>query len=127
MCWMLEEYWNRLLASQAFSLYCAYPIFGHDFQVATVDAIFCAHSHLLPCGPEVEAALERAMEDVLGPRLERLRPLIKANYRPTWATLPPVESVILWLRNNLGGSADEILTRAGRYYRSSHPRLNSRP
>jgi len=118
---MLESYWNRLLGSQSFSLYCAYPIdiFGHDFQVATVDAIFCAHSHLLPSGPQVEAALERAMKDVLGPRLEGLRPLIKANYRPTWATLPPVEAVILWLRNNLRGSADEILTRAGRYYRSS--------
>jgi MEDS: MEthanogen/methylotroph, DcmR Sensory domain len=123
----LEEYWNRLLGPHGFSLFCAYPIdiFGQDFKLATVDAILCAHSHLLSSDGSVEVALNRAMAEVLGPRLEGLRPLMKANYRPSWAALPPAESVILWLRNNLSTTADEILARAAQYHRRSRLQLHT--
>jgi hypothetical protein len=56
------------------------------------------------------------MDEVLGPRAERLRPLIKANYRPAWAAIPQAEALVLWLRNNLPDFADEILDRARHYY-----------
>ena len=121
----VEGFWNKLLETREFSLFCGYPIdiFGQDFTVATVDQILCAHSHLLPDDPGVELALNRAMTEVLGPRLGALRPLIKANYRPSWAAVPPVESVILWLRNNLSTTADEILNRAAAYYRRSQVQI----
>ena len=33
----------------------------------------------------LEEALDRAMHEVLGPRLEQLRELMRANHRPAWA------------------------------------------
>jgi len=119
----LEQYWNKLLRSMAFSLFCSYPIdvFGKDFQPAALDAVFCEHTHLLPAGKvgKLEAAINRAMEDVLGPRVDDVRSLIKANFRPAWAAIPAGESIVLWLRNNLDDQADEILDLARQYYKTS--------
>lgn len=116
----LEHFWNRLLEFEKVPLFCAYPIdvFGRDFQIETVDAVLCAHSHMVPSGGEeqdLEAAIDRAMNDVFGPRAERLRPLITANYRPSWGSIPRGEAVALWLRNNLPDYADEVLARARGY------------
>lgn len=115
----LEEFWNELLESSDLSLFCAYPIdvFGDEFRVETVDAVLCSHTHMLPVDSALESALNRAMDEVLGPRTASLRNLIKANYRPSWGAVPKSEAVILWLRNNLPGSAGEILELAKRYYR----------
>jgi hypothetical protein len=114
----LEGYWNGLLESSDIRLFCAYPIdiFGEEFQVDTVDAVLCAHTHLIPLDAALETALNRAMDEVLGERMADLRGLIKANYRPSWGIVPKSEAIILWLRNNLPGSAAEILELARRYY-----------
>jgi hypothetical protein len=100
------------------SLFCGYPIdiFSPDFQADKVDALLCAHTHLLPLNPALENALNRAMDEVLGARVDGLRRLIQANHRPAWAKIPPAEALILWLRNNLPGSADQIINLARRYY-----------
>jgi hypothetical protein len=114
----LEEYWNSLLHASSISLFCAYPIdvFGEDFQVEHVDALMCAHTHMVPIDDDLEFALNRAMNEVLGERVTGLRALIKANHRPSWGEVPRSETVILWLRNNLPGSAREILRLARQYY-----------
>jgi MEDS: MEthanogen/methylotroph, DcmR Sensory domain len=114
----LEEFWNELLKKSSVSLFCAYPIdvFGPDFQADKVDALLCSHTHLLPLDPALEQALARAMEEVLGPRLGGIQELIQANHRPAWGKVPRAEAVVLWLRNNLPGSADTILARAREYY-----------
>jgi hypothetical protein len=114
----LEELWNQLLKSSYIRLFCGYPIdvFGEDFQVEKVDSILCAHSHMLPIDEALESALNRAMDEVLGNRVDSLRTLMKANHRPSWGEIPRAESVILWLRNNLPGSAGEILSLARQYY-----------
>jgi len=121
----LERFWNKLLASHAFNLFCAYPIdvFGKEFRIAALDALLRAHTHLLPSGTNgnLETAINRAMDEVLGPRVGDLRLLIKANYRPSWAVLPKAEAIVLWLRNNLPEDADQILSRAFQYYRPLHP------
>lgn len=119
----LEELWNRLLKSSHIRLFCGYPIdvFGEEFQVDRVDALLCAHTHLLPVDDALEAALNRAMDQVLGTRVEGLRALIKGNHRPSWGEVPRSEAVILWLRNNLPGSASEILHLARRYYQTAGP------
>lgn len=116
----LEHFWNRLLEHEQLPLFCAYPIdvFGTDFQIDTIDAVLCAHTHMLPSAGEerdFEAALDRAMNEVFGPRAERLRPLITPNYRPSWGKIPRGEAVALWLRNNLPSDAGEILARARSY------------
>jgi hypothetical protein len=115
----LEEFWNHLLESSHVSLFCGYPIdvFGGEFRAENVDQVLCAHTHLLPLDDALESALNRAMDEVLGSRMRALRGLMKANHRPSWAVVPKSEAIILWLRNNLPGSADEILQLARRYYR----------
>jgi hypothetical protein len=114
----LEELWNQLLRSSDVSLFCAYPIdvFSPEFQAASVDALLCAHTHLVPTDSALEGALNRAMDEVLGARVDGLRRLIQANHRPAWGMVPKPEAIILWLRNNLPGSADRILNRAREYY-----------
>lgn len=114
----LEELWNRLLHSSNISLFCGYPIdvFGEAFQVDQMDPLLCAHTHMLPVDDTLESALNRAMHEVLGARVEGLRALMRANYRPSWGVVPRSEAVILWLRSNLPGSAGEILRLARHYY-----------
>jgi len=114
----LEQMWNQTLRNSEASLFCAYPIdvLGPDFQSEKVDELLCSHTHLLPLNPGLEEALDRAMHEVLGPRLENLRESIRANHRPAWGKVPPAEALVLWLRNNLPGTADQILARAREYY-----------
>jgi hypothetical protein len=116
----LEELWNQLLKGSDVSLFCAYPVdvFGSDFQIDAVDPVLCSHTHLLPVDPALQEALDRAMNEVLGARAEDIRSLIRANHRPAWGTIPPAESMVLWLRNNLPGSAPAILQLARTYYDS---------
>jgi hypothetical protein len=115
----LETYWNSLLASSDISLFCAYPvdIFGEEFQMDKVDAVLCAHTHLLPMDEALDSALSRAMNEVLGERVDGIRKLMRSNHRPSWGVIPRPEAIILWLRNNLPGSAQEIVTLARNYYR----------
>jgi hypothetical protein len=119
----LEQFWNRLLSAHSFHLFCAYPIdvFGKDFDGATLDPLLCAHTHLLPAARngDLDSAIERAMDEVLGPNARGLRALIQANYRPNWAAMPAAEAAILWLRQNLPSCADEIVTRARQYFQAA--------
>jgi MEDS: MEthanogen/methylotroph, DcmR Sensory domain len=119
----LEELWNQLLKSSDVSLYCAYPIdvLSPEFHHASVDALMCAHTHVIPTDNGLEVALDKAMDEVLGGRVDGLRNLIQANHRPAWATVPKTEAIILWLRNNLPGSAEKILARAREYQKLSEP------
>jgi MEDS: MEthanogen/methylotroph, DcmR Sensory domain len=114
----LEELWNELLRRSEVSLFCAYPIdvLGPDFQPAKLDAIFCTHTHLLPGDSALEDALNLAMDEVLGARVEGLRQLMRNNHRPAWAAIPKAEALVLWLRNNLPGSVEAILARARKHY-----------
>jgi hypothetical protein len=114
----LEELWNELLKSNDVSLFCGYPIdiFSPDFQADKVDALLCAHTHLLPVNPALEGALNQAMDEVLGPRVDGLRHLVQTNHRPAWGEVPRAEALVLWLRNNLPGSADQIMRLARQYY-----------
>ena len=114
----LEGYWNSLLRSSNISLFCAYPIdvFAEELHSENVDAVLCAHTHMVPVDNELESALTRAMDEVLGERVAALRALIKANHRPAWGEVPRSESIILWLRNNLPGSANQIVSLARQYY-----------
>lgn len=116
----LEEYWNRIMESEPFSLFCGYPIdvFSREFSEETVDSVLCSHTHMHPVDPQLGDALNRAMDEVLGSRAQGLRLLIKSSFRPSWATLPSAEATALWLRANLKDVADEILDRARGYYQA---------
>ncbi len=115
----LEQFWNKLLAQSSFSLYCGYAIdvFGKEFQIASLDALLCSHTHLVPANSgNLELAINRAMEEILGPGAGNLKLLIKANFRPSWAVMPMGESMALWLRSHLPDRADQLLERARQHY-----------
>jgi len=114
----LEEMWNGLLRFSDIRLFCAYPIdvFSSDVEVNSIDTVLRSHTHLLPADPALHAALARAMDEVLGPRVEDVRDRFQPNHRLSGAVIPAAESMVLWLRNNLPDSANEILDRARRYY-----------
>ena len=126
----LEKFWNRLLKSNPFNLFCGYSIdvFSDEFQIAALDALLCAHTHLVPAGRngDLESAIDRSMEDILGRRAAGLRPLMQSHIQPSHALLPRAESSILWLRNNLPEEADQILARARQYYQVSKARAAAR-
>jgi PAS domain S-box-containing protein len=116
----LEEFWNKLLESGNFKLFCGYPIdvFGKGFQADSVEALLCAHTHVVPVGldGDLESAVSRAMDAVLGPQVDDVRSLMKASVRPAWAAVPAGEAAILWIRNNLPEKADEVAARARTHY-----------
>jgi hypothetical protein len=121
----LEELWNKLLGHLSFSLYCAYAVdlFSKELEVSNLEAVLCAHSHLVPAQPDgrLEAALNRSMDEILGPKANALRVLIKADYRPSWAVMPNAEKILLWLRKNLPGQVEEIANLARRHYQTLLP------
>jgi PAS domain S-box-containing protein len=119
---LLEEFWNKLLQSGGFKLFCAYPIdvFGKEFHTAAVDALLCAHTHLVPAGNngDLECALNRAMHEILGSAVEEPEVLAEPEDRVAWAVMPKAESSILSLRSKHPGRADEVLTRARQHYQN---------
>lgn len=118
----LEKYWNVLLGGDAFSLFCGYPIdvFADEFHVEHVHELLCAHTHVLPGGTasSMEAALDRAMRDVLGGEAEVVRRSVEVAANPAWGAVPGVEATILWLRQHQPDYANEVLSRARSYYRA---------
>lgn len=117
----LEQLWNKFLEQSFFSLYCAYAIdiFGKDFEIANLDGVLCTHTHLVPAQTDgtLETALNRSLDEILGPKADALRVLIKAQHRSAWAVLPTAENIVLGLRKNLPERADEIMSRAREHYR----------
>ena len=123
----LEQFWNKLLGRSAFSLFCAYSIdvFSKEFQASTLDALLCAHTHLVPgeTSGNLEAALNLGMVDVLGADADRMKRLIKTDYQPAWAVMPAGEAMVVWLRKNLPDEADKILARAKKHFGALHSRI----
>jgi hypothetical protein len=118
----LEQYWNKLLAAKGFNLFCGYPIdiFSREFQIADVDALLCAHTHVVAAASngDLETAIDRSIDAVLGDTAEGLKRLMQLNFRPSWAAMPRGEALILWLRNNLPVQGEQIVSKAREYYQA---------
>lgn len=118
----LEQLWNRLRKVIPFSLFCAYPvdIFGGQFDSGILDALLCAHTHLLPSGAEgcLDSAVNRAMNEVLGADAGH-DVVWRGDRQNAWASLPKSEASLLWVRNNAPDKADEILALARKYYQAT--------
>ncbi|HEY8314658.1 MAG TPA: MEDS domain-containing protein [Candidatus Baltobacteraceae bacterium] len=121
----LEQLWHRLLSENAFTLFCAYEIdlLSSDLELGLLDALFRAHSHLLPSGTStgLSAALELAMRDVLGSASEDVMREAATFSRRGWSRLPQTEALVLVLRKSLPGDARKILARAKEYYLAYPP------
>ena len=119
----LEQLWSRLFDSHSFSLLCVYPVdlFGKLFDTDILDALFCEHSHFVPSndGERLEAALDRAMAELVDTRLETVRRSVSEDQLGRRPPLPPAEAAIFWLRKTLPHKADDVLARARHLYQES--------
>jgi hypothetical protein len=117
----LEELWNRFLETANLTLLCGYAIdiFSDNFHMEGLDAVLCAHTHLLPSGHAytLETSIRKALRDAFGAKLEGLDQIMNGDFRPAWAIVPNAEAIILWLRRNLPDSARDVMARAHAYYR----------
>ena len=117
----LETYWNTLLSVHRFSLFCAYPIDILDPAVerGALGAVLCTHTHLTPCHTDLERAVSRAMNEVLGARVESLRHMASVPEHRSGTEIPRAEALILWLRSSFPDQAEEILDRARAYVKAA--------
>jgi hypothetical protein len=117
----LEQMWNNFQTRERFSLYCAYPVdlFGCDFETGIIDPLLCAHTHVVSNdrSSRMHTAIDHAMREVLD-CAERRR-VAQSQGRKEWATLPPAESAILWLRTYAPERADDVIARARNYYETA--------
>jgi KaiC/GvpD/RAD55 family RecA-like ATPase len=116
----VEQLWNKLLEQQSFSLYCSYAVdvLDDESELANLESVLCAHTHLIPADADgdLEAAIHRSMDKVLGPRADAIRARIKTHDHARGTVLPSAENSVLWLRTNLPEEADRIVSLAREYY-----------
>jgi hypothetical protein len=119
----LEGCWNKLLHGGGISLFCGYPIdvFADDFHRTHIHEVLCAHTNVLPTGPggDLGAALDRAMDELLGAAADELRSSMNAGLPSSNLAMPEAESAILWLRSNVPDNAESILACARGYYEAA--------
>jgi PAS domain S-box-containing protein len=117
----LEEYWNRLLPATGVKLFCGYPInvFTDEFNHSDVDAVVCAHTHVIPTGEngDLQWAMTRAIDEAAGADNIRMERLIQPARHPN-TQVPAAEAAILSLRSALPERARDIIGSARRYYQS---------
>lgn len=120
----LEQLWSGLLQSVPLSLFCGYPIdvFDSTLELATFDALICAHTHLVPSwqNGSLDHAVNKAVEEVLGCSADQLSAW-SAAYERWPAALPKGEAALMWLRHNLPHRAGEIFDLARTYYYAARP------
>lgn len=113
----LEELWNSMLGAVGFQLFCAYPIdvFSADLPVDAVQAVLQTHTHLMPTGGngDMEHALDRALNEIVGPDAEDLT----RGCAPAPA-MPCAEATLISLRTERPADAGRVLARARHYYQS---------
>lgn len=119
----LEQLWNRLLEQHSFSLYCGYAIdaFDKESQNEPLDSVLRTHTHMFPSQPNgsLDAALSKAMDEILGPAADSLRMRIRGDNDASWPVMPNAEATLLWLRRNLPDQTEAIIARARRNYEAS--------
>lgn len=107
----LEGMWSALLADEPLDLYCGYPIdvLGSEFQLAAVEPLIAKHATVVEAlDGEYTSAVERALDEVLGPPLNGLGLrgfMLRTKLEPE---LPTVERTMLALRREFPRYADEV-------------------
>lgn len=125
----LEQFWNRLLSRSSASLFCGYPIdiLSPAFCGEGVDAVLCAHSHVLSSdiSGDMESAISKAIHNVLGAAAIRVETALNDSRQRGRAGMPRTEAGILWIRKNLPDRASEILAQARQFLRAVRPETAS--
>jgi DcmR-like sensory protein len=121
----LEELWNQLGATQAFSLHCAYAMdnFDRGTHCGALHGVHHAHTHLIPVEdyPRLDEAVNHALADVLGPAAAIVLKSVLVARQRSGSRMPPAQAAILGLSELLPTAADAVLLRARRYYEPALP------
>ena len=115
----LEDLWNDLARARSFSLLCGYrlDLFDHRAQVATLPAICRVHSHVRPSADpsRLTQAVDRALEDVLGPaQAGKIYLLIGDEAREERVPVPQL--ALMWVSRHMPVFAERVLAAARGYY-----------
>lgn len=115
----LEELWNRLARKQRFTLLCAYglDLFEHASQVGVLPDVCRLHSHVLPAPDpaRLARAVDRALEDVLGPS-DAGKVYVFIGDQAREGRVPTAQLALMWVSANLPALAERILASARSHY-----------
>lgn len=115
----LEELWNRVAETRRFSLLCAYEldVFDVATQQAPMPHVCRVHSHVLPApdGERLEAAVESALEEVLG-RTQTGRVYTMVANEASADHAPLAQRVLMWVSAHMPASAERVLASSRTHY-----------
>ena len=115
----LEELWNAMARRRRFSLLCGYRlnVFDRRSQVDVLPHVCRAHSHVLPAvDPErLERAVDRALEEVLGPQAAGKVYVVVRSETPQ-ISVPMPQLILMWVSVNMPLLAERILASARTHY-----------
>jgi hypothetical protein len=127
----LEELWNDLAKTHAFSLFCAYVMDNFNPMVhdGPLQKVCKTHSYLIPAADYelLESSVSDAIEDVLGPTQASMLLSLASSQKTKEdriAKMPPAQRALLWLRENMPLTADKVLLRSRSHYDRSLAELN---
>jgi len=110
----LEEFWNELSKQLKFSLLCTYTMNSLDPEAydGSLDRICKCHTHLIPTNNYalLEAAVQEATHDVLGPTLTHTVSELAASWQTT-IQMPPAQATLLFLSEKMPLATQKILSR----------------
>lgn len=115
----LEGLWNELGRTRDFALLCGYrlDVFDPAFQVAALPAICAAHSHIRPAADpaRLARAVDRALEDVLGPQ-EAEKVYLSIGDQIHEKRVPLAQLALMWISEHTPALADRVLEASRAHY-----------
>lgn len=116
---VVEQLWNRLLATRDLSLLCAYrvDVFDAEVQASLLPAVCGAHTHVEvaddPRG--FQDAVDAALSETLGPGdAQKVWALVADEIRD--GRVPAAELALMWVSTYMPRSASRVLERARERY-----------
>jgi DcmR-like sensory protein len=115
----LEELFHELANIHSIAIFCSFLMdtFNKDIYGGPLQGVCRTHHHLIPVEDygRLEAAVEQAIEELIGPQVGMLEVLSQANHA-SLPVMPRAQAILLWLREHIPTIADKVLLRARRYY-----------
>lgn len=120
----LEGLWNELGRTRDFALLCGYrlDVFDPASQVAALPAICAAHSHIRPAADpaRLARAVDRALEDVLGPQ-EAEKVYLSIGDQIHEKRVPLAQLALMWVSEHTPALADRVLEASRAHYEQAEP------
>src|SRR6267143_1883586 len=117
----VEDFWNALAGTYAFSLYCGYTMDTHSEHsyAAPLEELGRTHSDILgtPEDEEFGVALDRASKEIFGISLTQMAGVSKQDETRRF---PSGQRTMLWVKRNLPLSTSQLAERARHYFRDRY-------